>query len=63
MKIDKEFLINRLAYIDRCIAEVMLHNIGKEDYKVLQKASKVVDCLNDYVRHPDNGHYGVRAEE
>lgn len=63
MKIDKEFVINRLAYIDRCIAEVMLHNIGKEDYKVLQKASKVIDNLTDYVRHPNNGHYGITMEE
>ena len=63
MKIDKEFLINRLAYVDMCMHQVMQHNMGNEDYKVLQKASKVIDNLTDYVRHPNNGHYGITMEE
>ncbi len=62
MNMDKEFIINRLAYVDMCMHQVMQHNMVNEDYKVLQKASKVIDNLTDYVRHPDNGHYGITEE-
>ncbi len=63
MKLDKEHIINRLAYVDMCMHQVMQHNMGNEDYKVLQKASQVIDNLTDYVRHPNNGHYGISTEK